>query len=775
LAERKSFYFAVRAYAGTRTSDYSNEVKAVVRTSTGGGQLIPTLTIPAAGSTVNLTSEGTSDWVHWGKESSSSVNRKAGGTGEIGALTTVGGSASRFNATDRLRYSWSDGTPTASATTQAGLYIAGLNKGYQLQVPADTSERTLVVYLGGWQARGRLEVSLSDGSAPAFVQTVENLSAAFDRRLALSYRAGSAGQTLTLRYLQETSTGNITVQATALQGASASTAPVASFTANGSAASSLVVAQGQTVTFVDTSTGTVTSRSWNLDDGTTATTATVVKSYSTAGAKTVKLTIQGPRGTDTATKTVNVTASAPPSSSSDGSGGTEIGASYPLQAGELEINHEWQRVEFSTPFSDPIVVAKPLSYNGSDPAVVRVKGIDATGFWIRVQEWDYLDGKHAYETVSYLVMERGRHQLPDGAWVEAGHLVTSATNTFVAQHFSEPLYETPVVFATVTSVNEPDAVTTRLRNVSMKGFEIGMQEQESKPQKHLAESIDFIAFEPSFGVVNGMRYEVELMSSRVTDKPQTLVYRDSYERAPLFLADMQTSNGMDTSSLRWENRNEVSTDLWVSEEQSKDSETSHTNESIGYFVAAADYGQLTSAITTPTGTADLTAEGVADWVHWGKDSASSVNRKAGGTGEIGALTTVGGSASRFNATNRLRYSWSDGTPTASATTQAGLYIAGLNKGYQLQVPADTSERTLVVYLGGWQARGRLEVSLSDGSAPAFVQTVENLSAAFDRRLALTYRAGSAGQTLTVRYLQETSTGNITVQAATLQETNGTGN
>ena len=192
--------------------------------------------------------------------------------------------------------------------------------------------------------------------------------------------------------------------------------------------------------------------------------------------------------------------------------------------------------------------------------------------------------------------------------------------------------------------------------------------------------------------------------------------------------------------------------------------------------AAPGDGQLTPVITTPTGTADLTAEGVADWVHWGKDSASSVNRKAGGTGEIGALTTVGGSASRFlDSSARLAYSWSDGTPTGSATTRAGLYIAGLNKGYQLQVPADTSERTLVVYLGGWQARGRLEVSLSDGSAPAFVQTVENLSAAFDRRLALTYRAGSAGQTLTVRYLQETSTGNITVQAATLQETNGTGN
>ena len=181
-------------------------------------------------------------------------------------------------------------------------------------------------------------------------------------------------------------------------------------------------------------------------------------------------------------------------------------------------------------------------------------------------------------------------------------------------------------------------------------------------------------------------------------------------------------------------------------------------------------GEITPAITTPTGTANLTGEGVADWVHWGKDSASSVNRKAGVAAQIGALTTIGGSAARFGDTARLRYSWSDGTPTGSATTQAGLYIAGLNKGYQLQVPADTSARTLVVYLGGWQARGRIEVSLSDGSAPAFVQTVENLSTAFDRRLALSYRAGSAGQTLTVRYLQETSSGNITMQAATLQGT-----
>jgi PKD repeat protein len=90
-----------------------------------------------------------------------------------------------------------------------------------------------------------------------------------------------------------------------------STAPTASFTANGSGASSITVTPGQTVTLVDTSSGTVTSRVWNLGDGTSATTATVVKTYPTTGTRTVRLSVTGAGVTSTATKTINVTAVAP--------------------------------------------------------------------------------------------------------------------------------------------------------------------------------------------------------------------------------------------------------------------------------------------------------------------------------------------------------------------------------------------------------------------------------------------------------------------------------
>lgn len=358
-----------------------------------------------------------------------------------------------------------------------------------------------------------------------------------------------------------------------------------------------------TVVFADRSSGTVSERRWHFGDGTGSAGSTAVKTYSVPGRYDVTLSVSGPDGADTAVRPEFIEVRAPASLDGKPSGhGAEDSdegrarnsARIALELGEVLMDHRWQRISFRNPFADPIVVAKPPSGNGSDPAVVRVKGIDKDGFWMRLQELDNLDGWHTVETVSYMVVERGRHQMPDGAWVEAGRLTTSATtsagipNGFAVQRFSEPLYETPVVFATVTSANESSAVTTRLRKVSVTGFEVGMQEQERNIPKHLAESIDYIAWEPSFGEVNGMRYEVGVWGKGLTDARETLVYAGAYRQASLFLADLQTYSGWDTATLRWLNRNEVSLDLWVEEETSQDSDIGHVEESVGYFAAGAE-------------------------------------------------------------------------------------------------------------------------------------------------------------------------------------------
>jgi len=169
----------------------------------------------------------------------------------------------------------------------------------------------------------------------------------------------------------------------------------------------------------------------------------------------------------------------------------------------------------------------------------------------------------------------------------------------------------------------------------------------------------------------------------------------------------------------------------------------------------------------------LTSLGTADWVHWGLSAASSVNRKAGVVARIGALAPLGGALARFQAPSGVRpsYAWADGTPNTSVSTTAGVYVSSPGGGFELAVPADTTARTLMIWLGGYRSRGRIEVSLSDGSAAPYITTLENLAGVYDRRLTVHYRAGSAGQSLAVRYVKETGS-NVTFQAAALQEDGG---
>lgn len=47
---------------------------------------------------------------------------------------------------------------------------------------------------------------------------------------------------------------------------------------------------------------------------------------------------------------------------------------------------------------------------------------------------------------------------------------------------------------------------------------------------------------------------------------------------------MQTTNGSDTANLRWRNKTLTSVKVKVAEEQSKDSETTHGKEVVGYIL-----------------------------------------------------------------------------------------------------------------------------------------------------------------------------------------------
>jgi hypothetical protein len=255
-----------------------------------------------------------------------------------------------------------------------------------------------------------------------------------------------------------------------------------------------------------------------------------------------------------------------------------------LQVGELQIDHNWRYVEFKNAYVDPIVIAHSMSLNGSQPSVIRIRKVDQKGFEIQVQEWDYLDGQHKVEAASYLVMEKGSYTLADGTQVEAGQFDTNKTGSFGRIRFNQAFQTTPVVMASVSSFNGPDAVTARLRNINTEGFDFCMQEQEGNAQIHNMETIGYIAWKPSMGTVDGLMFEVGKTSDSVNHEFYTIQFAQNFATTPVFIANMQTSDGMDTASIRWQNEDAYAVEVQIDEEQSNDSEVDHTTEVVGYMV-----------------------------------------------------------------------------------------------------------------------------------------------------------------------------------------------
>ena len=258
----------------------------------------------------------------------------------------------------------------------------------------------------------------------------------------------------------------------------------------------------------------------------------------------------------------------------------------PMEIGEISIDHNWTTIYLRYPFIDPIVIAKPLSLNEDDPAVVRIRNVEPGGFEIRLQEWEYLDGVHAQEKVSFLVMERGSYILEDWTRVEAGTFEADNTKRFGIVTFHQPFETEPVVMGAVISFDESDTVTGRIRGITMGGFEYRMQEQELNPQVHATETISYIAWEPSSGTLDGLAFEINRTADVVRHAFHTISFDQEFMNIPMFFADMQTTGGSDTANVRWQNNDAFGVDVQIDEELSRDKEINHTTEVVGYMLFA---------------------------------------------------------------------------------------------------------------------------------------------------------------------------------------------
>jgi hypothetical protein len=256
----------------------------------------------------------------------------------------------------------------------------------------------------------------------------------------------------------------------------------------------------------------------------------------------------------------------------------------PFEVGEVDIDNKWLWVDLRQNFTDPVVVANVPTENNLDLALVRIDGVESRGFWIRMQNRDETNGVNVKETVGYLVMERGQYQLNNGTWVEAGRLETNKTSGFERVIFEAPFIDAPVVLSAISTVNGQDGLNTQVRKIDINGFDIGLRMSDKKSRRHTVESIDYIAWEVSSGDINGMRFDVARQKQSVNDTLYTIDYPGDFVSAPVFLANIQSSNDSELASMRLEAKNTGALDLRVEYEQSHRNESSNSDQSIGYLL-----------------------------------------------------------------------------------------------------------------------------------------------------------------------------------------------
>jgi hypothetical protein len=187
------------------------------------------------------------------------------------------------------------------------------------------------------------------------------------------------------------------------------------------------------------------------------------------------------------------------------------------------------------------------------------------------------------------------------------------------------------------------------------------------------------------------------------------------------------------------------------------------------------------------GHVNLTEEGTLDWFQVGYggdwDNPGEFNHKAGVTPMI-TYELIQNTPDPEGGTGELwyddefgnTYSWTDGTPTASAdSNETGWWVPGETNGFTFTAPADQTDKTLNLYIGGWASFGDISATLSDGSAPDLLnQEFIGTEDGDIKKFTINYKAGSTGQTLTITWITAQDNGggwgNVTVRAATLSGT-----
>lgn len=173
------------------------------------------------------------------------------------------------------------------------------------------------------------------------------------------------------------------------------------------------------------------------------------------------------------------------------SNGNPIGEVGTVSADQLDATSWTTLSNLWLSYQNPVVRMTMNSYNGGNPSHIRLRNVGADSLEFQIEEWGYLDGAHGTETIAYMIVEAGTHELADGTLVEAQTL--SVDDVFTTASFTQSYSSAPIVLAQCQTENGGDPVVTRVRNLGTGSVQLRLQEEEAKDGTHALETVGVIS------------------------------------------------------------------------------------------------------------------------------------------------------------------------------------------------------------------------------------------------------------------------------------------
>lgn len=268
-----------------------------------------------------------------------------------------------------------------------------------------------------------------------------------------------------------------------------------------------------------------------------------------------------------------------------------------------DVDSDGKTYFFDSNYDDPVIIATPISHRTSpgddESATARITDYNCCSVTIKIQEPDVgADGTHGDENVSYIVMEAGDYELPNGTKVEAHRRVMTETywdtsnSGFQTIDYNNSGYGStaPTVLSQVMSDNDPNFVTTTHLSVSTTSFNLAMETAQNGTSDHGDENVGWIVWQNGVNTIGDLNFSATTTSNSITghdDACSSHLHGLGIGSTPLvILMSQSTRDGGNGGWARYcsDDFQTNQTQVFLEIEEVDNGERSHTSEAVGVLV-----------------------------------------------------------------------------------------------------------------------------------------------------------------------------------------------